>query len=344
MMFRKIRMLIGIVVLFILVACSEGIASTSSEHHLIISHFLPGSHPIQTDVFQAIGNEMKEKSNGAISYDLYPANALGDAGSQYDMAVTGEVDIALSVHGYSPGRFPLVSILELPFFAESAAHGSEIMEHLYDEFPSIQNEHNDTIPLFLFTADPAQLVTKAEPIKSPEDVKGLRIRSPSPLANDILEVLGAVPVSMPMGDVYESMERGVIDGAMIPLEALYNYNLYEVANYITIGNFSTTPFFAVMNQDKYERLSESEKTIVQQATGIETAIKSGSVFDEDGKKGRKLAEDNGAQVYEVMGNNLAEWKEALDPIFDAWVNEMEKDGLPGGEIYQRALELKEELR
>ncbi|WP_199690348.1 MULTISPECIES: hypothetical protein [Clostridia] len=63
-MVRKIRVLIGIVVLFILAARSEGIASTNSEHHLVISHFLPGSHPIQTDVFRAIGNEMKEKSHG----------------------------------------------------------------------------------------------------------------------------------------------------------------------------------------------------------------------------------------------------------------------------------------
>ncbi|AUJ26972.1 MULTISPECIES: TRAP transporter substrate-binding protein [Virgibacillus] len=343
-MLRNHYLLIGFVWLFILSACSQGIALTESDHHLIISHFLPGSHPIQTDILKGIGDEWTEESNNSITYDLYPSNALGNAGSQYDMAVTGEADIALSVHGYSPGRFPLVSILELPFFAESAVHGSKIIEHLFNEFPSIQKQHDDSVPLFLFTADPAQLVTKTKRIKSPEDVKGLRIRSPSPLANEILEALGAVPVSMPMGDVYESMERGVIDGAMIPLEALYNYNLHEVTNYITIGNFSTTPFFAVMNKHKYEQFSKSEKSMIHESTGLEAAIKSGQVFDQDGRKGRNLAEESGAKVYEVDKNQIGEWNAALKPVFETWIEEMEKEGYPGREIYRRALELKEELR
>lgn len=343
-MSRRLNYFIALCFMLLLTSCSKGIASTGSEHHLIISHFLPGNHPIQTEVFQEIGSEIEEKSNGVITYDIYPANALGGAGSQYDMAVTGEVDIALSVHGYSPGRFPLVSILELPFLAETAAHGSEIMEHLYQEFPSIQAEHSDTIPLYLFTADPAQLITKDYPIQSPEDLKGLRIRSPSPLANDILEVLGAVPVSMPMGDVYESMERGVIDGAMVPLEALYNYNLYEVAAYITVGNFSTTPFFTVMNKDTYERLSNEEKEIINGVTGLEASIRSGSVFDVDGEKGRKLAEDNDAEIIEINEQMLVEWERALDPIFQTWIKDMEKKGFPGQKIYNRALELRDDLK
>nr|QRZ16625.1 TRAP transporter substrate-binding protein [Virgibacillus sp. AGTR] len=344
MMFDKLGYFIGIIVLLLLTACSEGIASTGSQHNLIISHFLPGSHPVQTQVLQGIGNEIEKKTDGDIIYELYPSNALGVAGSQYDMAVTGEADIALSVHGYSPGRFPLMSVMELPFLAETAVHGSEIIANLYEEFPSIQEEHADTIPLFLFTAEPAQLITKNHRIESPEDVKGLRVRSPSPLANDILEALGAVPVSMPMGDVYESLERGVIDGAMVPLEALYNYRLHEIAAYITIGNFSATPFFSVMNKEAYYRFTDSEKQVINEATGIEASIESGSVFDVDGQTGRKLAKENGAEVIDLTEEQLIPWRKALDPIVQAWINDMENRGYPGQHIYDRAFQLKAELK
>ncbi|WP_200411098.1 TRAP transporter substrate-binding protein [Virgibacillus salexigens] len=344
-MYRKMMScLISVLLLVVLSACSRGIASTGSSHNLIISHFLPGNHPIQTQVFQQIGNDWKQKSNGEITFELYPSNALGNAGSQYDMAVTGEADIALSVHGYSPGRFPLVSVMELPFLAESAAHGSEIIANLYEEFPSIQAEHDDTIPLYLFTAEPAQLIMKDHQIESPDDLKGLRVRSPSPLANDILEALGAVPISMPMGDVYESLERGVIDGAMVPLEALYNYNLHEIASYITIGNFSATPFFTVMNKDTYQRFTDSEKELINESTDINTAIKSGRVFDVDGQKGRKLAVENGAKVIELSEQQLVPWRQALNSLVQSWIEEMESKGLPGEKIYQRAKALKDEVK
>jgi TRAP-type transport system periplasmic protein len=346
---KKIGFMFLALMLLVLAACSgtQETGKDSSEgtsHNLIISHFLPGQHPIQTEIFEGIGSELEKQTDGRITYELYPANALGDAGSQYDMAVTGEADIALSVHGYTPGRFPLVSVLELPFLAETAEHGSKIIQTLYEEFPEIQAEHKDTVPLFLFTAEPAQIISKTHKIETPEDLKGLRVRSPSPLGNKILEALGATPVSMPMGDVYESLERGVIDAAMVPLETLYNFNFHEIAKYITVGNFSATPFFSVMNSDTYNSLSDSDKELLNSLTGMAASEKSGRVFDIDGQKGRELAEKNGAEFIELTGDKLTPWQKALEPIAQQWIDEMEKQGYPGQKIYDRALELKKELK
>lgn len=260
------------------------------------------------------------------------------------MAVTGEVDIALSVHGYTNGRFPLVTVLELPFLTESAEHASKIITKLYEEFPEFQEEHGDTVPLWLFTSDPAQIVSKNKRIENPEDLKGLRVRSPSPLGNDILEQLGAVPISMPMGDVYESIERGVIDAAMIPLEALYAFNLHEVSNYITVGHFSSTPFYSVMNKKTYDNLTDSERELIDELRGMEYAVKSGKAWDVSGDKGRQLAEQNGAEFIEIEGELLEKWQEALEPLYNSWIADMEEKGYPGREILERAYELKEEMR
>ncbi|WP_246050047.1 TRAP transporter substrate-binding protein [Aquibacillus sediminis] len=323
---------------------SSGDEASGKSHNLIISHFLPGNHPIQTQVFDDIGSTLDEESDGRITTELYPSNALGDAGSQYDMAVTGEADIALSVHGYTPGRFPLVSVLELPFLAETAEHGSRIIANLYEEFPEFQEEHDETEALFLFTAEPAQIISKDHKIETPDDLDGLRVRTPSPLGNEILEALGAAPVSMPMGDVYESLERGVIDAAMVPLETLYNYNFHEIANYITVGNFSATPFFSVMNKDTYNSFSDADREVLDSLTGIETAAEAGAVFDVDGQKGKQQSEENGAEFIELSGDQLAAWQDALDEVTQGWIDDMEAEGYPGQEIYDRAVELKEEVR
>src|SRR5699024_6403518 len=138
-------------------------------------------------------------------------------------------------------------------------------------------------------------ISKDFKIQSPEDMRGLRVRSPSPTANDIIESLGATPISMPMGDVYEALERGVIDAAMVPFETLYNYSFHEVINYITIGDFSATPFFSVMSSKTYDNFSEEDQRIVDDLTGIELAKKAGSVYDADGEVGLETAMDSGVE-------------------------------------------------
>ena len=319
----------------------EGAAEET--HNLVVSHFQPGNHPIQTKILDGLAIDMNEQTDGRITMDIYPSNSLGDAGSQYDMAVTREADIALSVYGYSPGRFPLVTVMEMPFLAESAEHASEILMTLYEEFPEMQEEHADTYPLFLFSAEPAQIISKDFKIETPDDMKGLRVRSPSPMANHIIEALGATPISMPMGDVYESLERGVIDAAMVPFETLYNYSFHEVTNYITIGNFSATPFFSVMSEKTYDNFSTADQQTLDSLIGTELAKEAGSVYDVDGEIGLETAIESGAEVIELEGDLLKPWQEALEPVVDTWIEEREKEGYEAQELYERAMELKIDL-
>lgn len=322
----------------------EGQAAEGQTHNFIVSHFLPGNSPIHTEVLEGLGADLGAQTDGRITLEIYPANALGDAGAHYDMAVTGEADIALSVYGYTPGRFPLVSIAEMPFFSQSAEHSSKVIHTLYEEFPEIQKEHDETVPLAVFTAEPAQLISAKYKIEKPEDLKGLRVRTPSPVGSSILEQLGATPVSMPMGEVYESLERGVIDVAMVPLETLQNYSFHEIAKYVTIANFSATPFYSVMNKETYNSLSDSDKEVLNGLTGMKLAEKAGSVFDADGVKGLELAKNGGAEIIEITGDKLTPWVEALKPISQKWIDDMNAKGYPGQEIYDRAMQLSEELK
>jgi len=345
---NSILLMTMLLLVLMMSACNDTQASNQGDskeksHNLIVSHFQPGNHPIQTKILEGLATDLNEQTDGRITMEFYPSNSLGDAGSHYDMAVTREADIALSVYGYSPGRFPLVTVMEMPFLAESAEHASEILMTLYEEFPEMKEEHADTYPLFLFSAEPAQIISKAYKIETPDDMKGLRVRSPSPMANQIIEALGATQISMPMGDVYESLERGVIDAAMVPFETLYNYSFHEVTNYITIGNFSATPFFAVMSQKTYDSFSKADQQALDSLIGKELAKEAGSVYDTDGQVGLETAIENGAEIIELEGEELEPWKEALEPMVKNWIEERTAEGYPAQKIYDRAMELKDEL-
>jgi TRAP-type C4-dicarboxylate transport system substrate-binding protein len=104
------------------------------------------------------------------------------------------------------------------------------------------------------------------------------------------------------------------------------------------------PFFSVMNKDTYDSLSDSEKKVLEKVSGIEMSAKSGRVFDVDAEKGVELSKEKGAEFIELTGDKLKPWQDALQPIVEEWIAEMEKEGFDAQKIYDRAMELKEEVR
>jgi TRAP-type C4-dicarboxylate transport system substrate-binding protein len=315
-------------------------ADEGKNHNLIVSHFLPGNHPIHQDVLVKLADDLEEQTNGRITSEIYDNNQLGAPGAHYDMAVTGETDIGLSVHAYSAGRFPVTTIIDLPFLVESAEKGGEIFWTLYEEFEQLQTEHNETMPLFFFSAEPAQILSPEKRIETPEDLNGLRVRTPSPAGAEMLKALGATPVSMPMGEVYEALERGAIDAAMAPFSTIADYSFHEVVKYVTVGNFSATPFFAVINTDTYNSLSDSDKAILDDLTQLKMSKHAGKVFDLAGENGYNKGVESGVEFIELSGDNLAAWEKAFESIVENWITDMEAEGVPAQEMYDRALELK----
>ncbi|MCM3759871.1 TRAP transporter substrate-binding protein [Alkalihalobacillus oceani] len=342
----------SLVISFLIVvvaACGDGSATSGSttgsqttgeEVELSVSTYLTAGHGQVTDVLEPFFNEIEEKTEGRVTANYYPSNALGAADAQYDMAVTGVADFVLSNHGYSPGQFQLTSIADLPFMGNSAEDASRILWNLHEQFPGIAEEHEGTKIGWLFKTDTYQIFTSDKPVRTPEDLKGLRIRTPSPAGNRLLELVGATPVNIPMGDVYEGMQRGVIDGALAPASVIVNFQLSDVTKYITKGDFWTQSFYGVFNPDTWERLSAEDQEIIESMIGEQMAIKAGQVYDQDGQNGWEKAEEDGVEIIELSNEEKTEWEEALKPMVQEWIDETESKGLPGQEIYDAAIELR----
>ena len=142
-------------------------------------------------------------------------------------------------------------------------------------------------------------------------------------------------MSMPMGEVYDSLQKGVVDVALVPISEAKDYNLHEVIKYVTFGNFSVTPFFTVMNSDTFASFSEEDQQLIKEISGKEMVSVAAESAEAASEEGRKVAEENGVEIIELSGETLKKWEDTLQPVYDNWIENMEKEGYPGKEIFER---------
>ncbi|WP_129139002.1 TRAP transporter substrate-binding protein [Modicisalibacter coralii] len=309
---------------------------------LRMGHIWPAGSAVNQQVFEAWADAIERESDGRLEVQNYPSQTLTPANQAYDSAVNGIADIAITLQGYTAGRFPLTEIVQLPGVSSSAVQGSCILQSLYDE-GRIDQEYDDTHVLFLFTTGPAYLHTRDTEIETPTDLQGLRIRRPSEVAGEMLERMGAQPVGMPAPDIYSAMQRGVIDGLSFPFEAMKVFRINELTKYHLQIPYYSGALVATMNQRAYQRLPDDLKTVIDDNSGMAWSLKAGGVFAELDKAGREQALEQGDVIHEVA-DPLADpdWSGPLEAGTRRYLGRLAERGLDQAEgIYHEALDLRD---
>ena len=326
----------------LLAATQTPSSASAAEVTISFAHFWPAVAATHTELFQAWADTVMEESEGRIVVDVYPSGTLARPDAQYEAVVNRIADMTATVLGYTANRFPLSQLIELPGLARDAAHGSCILQSLYDE-GLIADEFTDTRPLFLFTHGPGHLHTSERLVREPADLAGLRIRRPTTVVASLLESLGAQPVGMPAPESYEALQRGVIDGVSLPWEGALVFRLNELATLHTeVGGLYTLAFVVTMNNDVYDELPEDLRAVIDRNSGQTWAANAGAVFDAIDVRGRAAAVEAGHTIHTVEnGIDNPAWQPLLQGLTEAYIAELEDRGLPGQDVYDRAAELAE---
>lgn len=306
--------------------------ATAAEVDLNFAHFMPTASWQHQDFFTAWERAVEEESGGRIHVTIFPAQTLGKAPQGYDNARTGVADIAWTVQGYTAGRFPLSHIVELPGLFETAEVGSCAFQKLHDS-GALDEEYAETHVLFVHTHGPGHLHTRDRAVTTLADLRGLKIRHPTVVIGELLEKLGAEPVGMPAPQIYEAMQRGTIDGHMLPWEAVDGFRTHEVSDHHTEFGFYSLAFVLTMNRATYEALPEDLKAVVDANSGLDWAIRAGRGFDEGDRVGREVTLANGT-LHQIEGAERAEWEAAAEDITRAYIQRLDAQGLPGSETYE----------
>lgn len=308
-----------------------------------MGHMNSTEHVQDSMAMRPFAEKVAEATEGRINFELYPGGALGSPAETYDNIVTGIMDSGWGLQGYNAGKFEVHSVMLLPFLADGNGEKlSVIAQKLYEQFPEIQAEYEDAKLLWAHAADPYAIVTAGKQVTSLEDLRGLRLRTPSVEGGKMIESWGATPVSMPAPEIYDALQRGVIDGGILPVAALADFNLFDVVDYVTIGNFSTGLFYVMMNNNSWDRISADDQAIIEEMIGEPMARTSGEAFDAQEEKARAKAEEEGIEFFELADEELERFKEAAQVVTDEWLTNMESQGIDGQAILDEALRLMEE--
>lgn len=301
---------------------------------LKMSHFMPPKHVQHRAVMAPWAKKMGELTKGKLKITIFPGGALGRPPQQYDNAVKGITDIAFGLQAYTPGRFPLTSCLRLPFMVKSGEQGAIVFWDMYQKY--LKDEYKDVKVLWLFCHGPGQIHTTRKQVKTLEDLKGLKIRSPGAIMSKALKRMGAVPVHMPITEAYTALERKTVDGVAVPWETMRPFRLYEQCKFHTVADLYTMTFFVVMNKKKYEALPSDIKKVLDEKSGEVMSVWAGRSYDQENIPGRQLVEKKGGKIFQLPFGEKERWRKAVLPLRDEWVKDMEEKGLPGEEVLKYA--------
>jgi TRAP-type C4-dicarboxylate transport system substrate-binding protein len=291
------------------------IASAASIH-LTYSIFFPPTH-VQCVASMKWAETIEQATDGKVKITVFPGGTLTKANQCYDGVVKGISDIGMSCFAYTRGRFPVMEALDLPLGYPDGLTATRIANTFYEKFQPA--ELNDVKVLYLHAHGPGLLHTRRA-VHTLEEFKSMKIRS-TELSAKVVEALGAVPVAMPQGNTYASLQKGVVEGSFGPIEVLKGWRQAEVIKYTTDCNSIgyTTAMFVVMNKAKWDALStDIQKIFVE--TNREWIDVHGNRWDEADQAGRAYTTSIGNEIITLEDTESQRWKEKVRPIIDAYIS------------------------
>jgi TRAP-type C4-dicarboxylate transport system substrate-binding protein len=244
----------------------------------------------------------------------------------YRQMVQGISDICFTLPGYTSADFPMMALTELPGMAESGEDGTRKLWKHFDRF--LAREFKDAKVLMLWNSDTASIMSKSKPVRTLEDMRGMKIRTPSAAQSAQLEALGAIPIDMPAGQIYTALDRGVVDASMIPMSAAIDFKLIEVARYFTVNApLGRSPFLVAMNRSRYEKLPADLKKVIDDTTGLKLSVRGAQTYDTQNKAALEAAKKD-REVITLSAPERKRWLDAFKPLINSKVAEGEKAGLP----------------
>lgn len=310
----------------------------AQEVTLKLHQFLPAQANVPKLVLDVWADNVEAASDGRIKVDRYPSMQLGGRPPELmDQVIDGVADVVWTVVGYTPGRFPSTEVFELPFMMTNARATSRAYWEMFEEHMK-DTEFADVHILGTWVHGPGLLHTK-DPVVAPEDLEGMKIRGGSRSINALLTELGATPVGMPVPAVSEGLSKGVIDGTTIPWEvttALKVPELVENHTEFTGNALYVLTFVLAMNKEKYESLPDDLKKVIDDNSGLEFSVFAGGTQADADGPAREFALDLGNNIIVLDEAQTAVWREASQPIYDAWVEDMNARGLDGQALIDEA--------
>ncbi|HVL56075.1 MAG TPA: TRAP transporter substrate-binding protein [Burkholderiaceae bacterium] len=280
--------------------------------------------------------QLNKRTNGKVQVRTFPGGTLLSARDMYDGVSKGVADIGLGSPSYDPGRFPLTSGISLPLGFPDATVASRVLWAVTKEFQPKEFENFKVIAMF--TGEPGYIQSRRA-VRSAADLSGMKLRAAG-TGVPVLAALGAAPVGMPMPEVPQAVQTGVIEGTMTSREVLQDFRLAEMLKFVTDYPTVVVSFAAVMDRKRWDKLPDDVKKVIDELAE-EMPTWTGRYHDQKnvGAAMEWSKKQHNLQVVSLPADERRAWDAKLEPMVKQWIDEMKGKGLPAERYIQRVKEL-----
>ncbi len=316
-----------------------GAQAVAQEFTLKVHHFLSPLATTHAKMIVPWSEKIMAESGGRIKIEIYPAMQLGGRPPQLiDQVRDGVVDIVWTLPGYTPGRFTKTEVFELPFI-----HGEPIgTNKALAEFAERHGDEFSEYKVLALHVHGGNVIHSVKPIRVADDLKGLKIRTPTRTGGWMIEAMGATPIGAPVPKIPEMLSKGVVDAVLIPYEISLPLKVHELVDYHTIlddpvvTRVNTSTFLFAMNKAKYESLPADLQKIIDDNSGANLAEWLGRMWIEAEIRGEKKSGESG-ELIKMAPAEVARLRARIEqPVIDRWIAEMKKKNVDGAALVAQA--------
>ncbi len=314
----------GICIVALLFVSSTGLYAQETTVKLRYSNFFPPVHAI-SKLAEEWCKEIDKRTNARVKITYFPGATLTPPMQTYDSTVKGITDIGQALLAYAPGRLPLSEVLALPLGYKNGYQATMLANAYFKKFHP--KEFDDVQVMYLHGAAPALFYTK-KVISSIDEIKGMRIKASAESAS-IVSAVGGAPVTQPITETYDSLQKGLVDGVVGPIEILQGWRFAEVVKG-SLENYAIsymTSMFVVMNKGKWNSISKPDQAIIEKINE-EWIEKQGKLWIKLDDESKAYSLTKGVKWVKVTEDEEAKTSAKMKGVRDKYVQEMKAKNLP----------------
>jgi TRAP-type C4-dicarboxylate transport system substrate-binding protein len=313
---------------------SSGAQAQDKKIVLRVADSFPPNH-YMPPIVKAWMDSVKSASGGVVEFEYYPAEQLGKAKDLLALTLSGVADIGYVAPAYVSDKMPLSGVVHLPGAFKNSCSGTMAFWALGKEGGLLAQKEftpNGVRLLFAVALAPYQVFSAKKKIESTKDFEGMKLRSTGGVMDLTVRKIKAVPVQMASPEVYQSLDRGTLDGGMFPFTTVLDYDWGGLLKYSTIGeNFGSFIVTYVISESKWKELPPAVQKAMNEA-GEATTRRACAQLDRDEQIDIDKLRKIGVTMVTLGPESHAEIARELDRIGEDWAKTLDQRGKPGTEV------------
>lgn len=297
--------------------------------------------PAYDEGLGAFARALETDSGGRITVDQKPLGGHGRPTELLGLVEAGRIEMAATVQGYSPNRFPRSSVMELPLIHASAESGTRAMWTLFEE-GLIAEDYRNVKVLALYVLPPYGIFTVDKPVRTLRDLRGLRVRAPSTTVGLGMAKLGIVPLGLPVTMLSDTLADDSIDGIAYSWDELAMPTgmgggpMLEQVRHLMDINLAAPAAMIVINRRIYDGLAADLKAVVDKHSGLALSLANARVRDKsESAVKQKLSTQRSYEIVRLNAEQQAELKRRVEPLYGQWRQTMTAQNIDGERLLTR---------